>query len=234
MEKIFYRTEKLIGKENMQILKNSSVAIIGLGGVGSYAVEAICRAGVGRILIVDHDQIEETNLNRQLPALVSTIGQNKTDVIEKRLLDINPMVKVIKHTISLNESNQQTILSGHYDYVVDAIDSVPDKIALIKYCVNNDIPIVSAMGAANRINPTLLKVDDIKNTSVCPLAKKIRRELRNYGINEGVQVVYSSENPIKTDYDGSTRLGSISFVPAAMGLLLASVVINSLIGNCQA
>lgn len=213
----------------MQILKQSSVAVIGLGGVGSYAVEAICRAGVGKLLIVDHDQIDETNINRQLPALVSTIGQYKTDVIEKRLLDINPSLEITKHTISLNEYNQETILSGNYDYVVDAIDSVRDKIELIKYCVTNQIPIISAMGAANRINPTLLKVDDIKNTTVCPLAKKVRRELRSYGIHEGVQVVYSSENPVPTAYDGDTRLGSISFVPATMGLLLASVVIRNLI-----
>lgn len=213
----------------MQILKQSSVAVIGLGGVGSYAVEAICRAGVGKLLIVDHDQIDETNINRQLPALVSTIGQYKTDVIEKRLLDINPSLEITKHTISLNEYNQETILSGNYDYVVDAIDSVRDKIELIKYCVTNQIPIISAMGAANRINPTLLKVDDIKNTTVCPLAKKVRRELRSHGIHEGVQVVYSSENPVPTAYDGDTRLGSISFVPSTMGLLLASVVIRNLI-----
>lgn len=229
MEKIFYRTEKLIGTENMQILKNSSVAIIGLGGVGSYAVEAICRSGVGQLLIVDPDQVEETNINRQLPALVSTIGQNKTDVIEKRLLEINPMLKVAKHTISLNEHNQEEILNNHFDYVVDAIDSVPDKIGLIRYCVSNQIPIVSAMGAANRIDPALLKVDDIKNTSVCPLAKKVRKELRNHGIVDGVKVVYSTENPIRTSYDGDTRLGSISFVPGMAGLLLASVVIRSLI-----
>ncbi|NLB88223.1 MAG: tRNA threonylcarbamoyladenosine dehydratase [Syntrophomonadaceae bacterium] len=233
MEKIFYRTEKLIGSDNLEILKNSSVAVIGLGGVGSYAVEAICRSGVGEILIADSDRIEETNLNRQLPALLSTIGQYKTDVVEKRLLDINPMLKITKHTVRLNGKNQHEILSGHYDYVIDAIDSVPDKIALIRYCVSNQIPIISAMGAANRIDPTLLKVDDIKNTSVCPLAKKIRRELRNYGINEGVQVVYSSENPIKTDYDGGTRLGSISFVPGAMGLILASVVIRNLIDRTK-
>lgn len=233
MEKIFYRTEKLIGSDNLEILKKSSVAVIGLGGVGSYAVEAIGRSGIGEILIVDSDRIEETNLNRQLPALLSTIGEYKTDVVEKRLLDINPMVKITKHSVRLNENNLDDILSGHYDYVIDAIDSVPDKIALIRYCVTNRIPIVSAMGAANRINPTMLKVEDIKNTSVCPLAKKIRRELRNYGINEGVQVVYSTENPIKSEYDGSTRLGSISFVPGTMGLLLASVVVRNLINEKQ-
>lgn len=229
MEKIFQRTAKLIGQDNIEILKNSSVAVIGLGGVGSFAVEALCRSGVGHILIVDSDQVEETNLNRQLPALISTIGQYKTDVIYQRLLDINPHLKITKHTTRLNEGNQAEILAGHGYYVVDAIDSVADKISLIKYCVTQKIPIVSSMGAANRIDPTKLKIDDIKNTSICPLAKKVRKDLRNHDIYEGVKVVYSLEPPLKNDYDGDTRLGSIAFVPASAGLLLASVVIRDLI-----
>lgn len=229
MENIFQRTEKLIGKENIHILKNSTVAVIGLGGVGSYAVEALARAGVGHLIIVDPDLVEATNINRQLPALTSTIGEYKAEVIEKRLFDINPNIKITPYSISLNESNQSKILRGKIDYVVDAIDSITDKIQLIKYCVTHQIPIISAMGAANRLDPTLLKIDDIKNTTICPLAKKVRRELKSYGIEEGVMVVYSTEKPVITSYSEGSRLGSISFVPSVAGLLLASVVIRSLV-----
>ncbi|HZK43311.1 MAG TPA: tRNA threonylcarbamoyladenosine dehydratase [Syntrophomonadaceae bacterium] len=231
MNNIFSRTEMLLGTDKMNNLKSASVAVIGLGGVGSYAVEAIVRAGIGNVLIVDPDKIEKTNINRQLPALTSTVGYYKTDVIKNRLLDINPNLKITKMTTSLNQENYQEILSSHFDYVVDAIDSVVDKIQLIKYCVNRQIPIVSSMGAANRIDPTMFKIDDIKNTTTCPLAKKVRKELRAYGINEGVTVVYSTEQPIKTTYHDGTRLASISFVPGVAGLLLASVVIRKLIDN---
>lgn len=229
MEKIFQRTAKLIGPSNMDILKNSSVAVIGLGGVGSFAVEAICRSGIGNLMIVDGDMVEETNLNRQLPALNSTIGQYKTEVLYKRLLDINPQLNITKHTTKIHHQNQADLLAGHYDYVIDAIDSVIDKINLISYCVEHKIPIVSSMGAANRIDPTKFKIDDIKNTTTCPLAKKVRKELRNRGINTGVKVVYSTEEPLKNPHNGDTSLGSIAFVPSTAGLLLASVVVNGLI-----
>ncbi len=229
MEKIFQRTAKLLGQDNMELLKKSSVAIIGLGGVGSYAAEAICRSGVGNIMIVDADIVEETNLNRQLPALTSTIGQYKANVLYERLRDINPNLNIIKHTVRINEYNQAELLAGHFDYVIDAIDTIADKLSLIQYCVNRKISIISSMGAANRLDPSKFKIDDIKNTSVCPLAKRVRKELRSRGINEGVKVVYSTEEPLKTSYEDDSRLGSIAFVPSSAGLLLASAVIRDLI-----
>ncbi len=229
MQNIFLRTEQLIGKNNLNTLHNSTVAVIGLGGVGSYALEAICRAGIGHILIVDADRVEETNINRQLPALISTIGKYKTDVMEKRLLDINPNVIISKYTDYINQENQSRILAGKIDYVIDAIDSITDKIQLIKYCLTHDIPLVSAMGLANRLNPALLKIEDIKNTTTCPLAKKVRGHLRKYDIHEGVTVVYSTEKPLEAKGNGDNRLGTISFVPGTAGLLLASVVIRNLI-----
>ncbi len=229
MNKIFQRTVQLIGANNLHTLHDSTVAIIGLGGVGSYAVEAICRAGIGKIIIVDPDKIDPSNINRQLPALVSTVGKYKTDLIASRLLDINPHVIVEKHTTDINQDKQAKILSGKIDYVVDAIDSVPDKIELIKYCLTNKIPIASAMGTANRLDPSLLKIDDIQKTHTCPLARKVRYELRKNDIHKGVTAVYSTEPPIATEYDGDSRLGTISFVPGVAGLLLASVVIRRII-----
>ncbi len=229
MQNIFSRTELLIGKSNIETLSNSTVAVIGLGGVGSYALEAICRAGVGHILIVDADTVDESNINRQLPALISTVGQYKTDIMEKRLLDINPNVIISKYTDYINQENQSRILAGKVDYLIDAIDSVTDKIQLIRYCLTHDIPLVSAMGFANRLNPALLKIGDIKNTTTCPLARKVRRSLRKYDIHEGVTVVYSTEKPLEPKDDGLNKLGTISFVPGTAGLLLASVVIRNLI-----
>lgn len=229
MTDIFQRTEKLIGTERLNILKNATVAVVGLGGVGSYTVEALGRVGVGHLILVDPDQVEVTNINRQLPALTSSIGKYKADVLANRLLDINPNIKVTKHNLSLNAANQAKLLDGQIDYVVDAIDSVPDKVGLIKYCFDQQMPIISAMGAANRIDPTLFKIADIKNTSVCPLAKKVRKELRNLGIYEGVEVLYSMEKPINIDMNKDNILGTISFVTGIAGLLLASVVIRSLV-----
>ncbi|HBQ26951.1 MAG TPA: hypothetical protein DD791_11200 [Syntrophomonas sp.] len=228
MQEVFCRTAVLLGNEGFKKLQQSSVAIIGLGGVGSYAVEAIVRSGVGTIIIVDADRIEASNINRQLPALHSTLGQYKTDVVADRLLDINPLLKVYKHTCRYNHQTSNQILREKLDYVIDAIDSLPDKVHLIKSCLEKNIPIVSSMGAAQRLDPGMLKVADIKDSRVCPMARRLRRELHKENIYSGFKVVFSLEPPLKPDGE-TAELGTIATVPAAAGLLLASVVINELL-----
>jgi len=225
---IFHRTRLLTGLTGWEKLKNSRVAIIGLGGVGSYAAESIARCGVGHITIVDPDKIEPSNINRQLPALNSTVGRYKTDVVAERLLDINPELDLHKFCCSYNIQNSKMILNQHLDYVIDAIDSLPDKVHLIKTCISQKIPLISSMGTANRVNPSKLQIADLKDTSTCPLARKLRRELRQHNITSGVKVVYSSEPPREILSQGKDKLGSMSFVTGVAGLLLASFVINSL------
>jgi tRNA A37 threonylcarbamoyladenosine dehydratase len=231
MKEAFRRTEVLLGSAKMKKLQESSIAIIGLGGVGSYAAEAMARCGTGSILLVDHDRIEASNINRQLPALHSTLGRYKTDVVAARLLDINPALTVAKHTVTFNRRSSEEILSPQLDYVIDAIDSLPDKVHLIKSCLEKNIPVISSMGAARRLNPLLLKVADIKDTSVCPLARRLRRELHKEEIYTGFKVVFSLEPPLKPAPGESGELGSIATVPASAGLLLASVVINDLLAQ---
>ena len=228
MQEVFCRTAALLGNEGLRKLQQSAVAIIGLGGVGSYAVEAIARCGVGTIIIVDADRIEASNINRQLPALHSTLDQYKTDVIAARLQDINPQLKVYKHTCRYNHQTSDQILSTKLDYVIDAIDSLPDKIHLIKSCLHKNIPVISSMGAAQRLDPGMLKVADIKDSKVCPMARRLRRELHKENIYSGFKVVFSLEQPLKPDGE-IAELGSIVTVPATAGLLLASVVINNLL-----
>jgi tRNA A37 threonylcarbamoyladenosine dehydratase len=228
MQELFRRTAALLGNEGLRKLQQSAVAVIGLGGVGSYAVEAIARCGVGTIIIVDADRIEASNINRQLPALHSTLGQCKTDVVADRLQDINPLLKIYKYTCRYNHQTSNQILSAKLDYVIDAIDSLPDKVHLIKSCLQKDIPIISSMGAARRLDPGMLKVADIKDTQVCPMARRIRRELHKENIYSGFKVVFSLEPPLKPGYD-TAELGSIVTVTATAGLLLASVVINNLL-----
>ncbi|MDD3888758.1 MAG: tRNA threonylcarbamoyladenosine dehydratase [Syntrophomonadaceae bacterium] len=227
----FQRTELLVGTEGLEKLKNSWIAIVGLGGVGSYAAEAIARCGVGHITIIDPDRIEPTNLNRQLPALVSTLGQFKVEVISRRMLDINPTLELESLNCAYNAENSHLLLERNLDFVIDAIDALNDKIHLINNCVENGIPIISSMGTANRINPLKLTIADIKDTSICPLARRVRRELRSkYNINQGVPVVYSAEIPVTINAEVGGRLGTMSFVPGTAGLLLASYAINKLLG----
>ncbi|NLZ52208.1 MAG: tRNA threonylcarbamoyladenosine dehydratase [Thermoanaerobacteraceae bacterium] len=226
-EKIFSRTELLIGKEGIERLDKSKVAIVGIGGVGSYAAEALARAGVGTLILVDPDIICPSNLNRQIHALHSTLGLPKVDVMKNRILDINPDAKVISIREFYSEKTSEKILSGNYDYVVDAIDSLASKVNLIIKCKKINIPIISAMGAGNKLDPTKFQVADISETSVCPMARKIRKELRKNGIQKGVKVVFSNEAPLKNQHPPS----SISFVPSVMGLIIAGEVINYLIKN---
>ncbi|MDD3878952.1 MAG: tRNA threonylcarbamoyladenosine dehydratase [Syntrophomonas sp.] len=230
-ERIFHRTELLIGQEAMRMLRDSCMVVIGLGGVGSYAAEAIARSGVGRIILCDPDRVEASNINRQLAALNSTLGELKTEVIGARLRDINPLLQLSKYPNRYCEESSTEILGQEIHFVLDAIDTLPDKIHLIKTCLYRKIPVISSMGTANRLAPLRLTIADIKGSSICPVARKLRRGLRRENILQGVPVVYSRETPVKTTYSGETRLGSISFVPAAAGLLLASYAVKQLIKN---
>jgi tRNA A37 threonylcarbamoyladenosine dehydratase len=225
VDSFFQRTQLLTGKAGLEKLKVSRVTVVGLGGVGSHAAEALCRCGVGHISIVDPDRVEESNINRQLPALSSTIGQYKTEVMASRMLQINPDLDLDCFTCAYNEENSSTILGAGCDYIIDAIDSLPDKIHLIETCLSRDIPIISSMGTANRLNPLMLTIADIKDTKICPVARRIRRELRKKGINSGLKVVYSRELPLLK----GRELGSMIYVTATAGLLLAAHTVNSLI-----
>ncbi|NLT96185.1 MAG: tRNA threonylcarbamoyladenosine dehydratase [Clostridia bacterium] len=236
MSQRFDRTKLLIGEEGYQILKNSNVAVFGVGGVGSFAAEALVRAGVGSITIVDHDIVDITNINRQIHALSSTIGQAKVSVMEKRLQDINPEVKIKALQVFCKPDNINEILLGQYDYIVDAIDNITGKLAIIEYGIKNNIPVISSMGAANKLSNENFQVADISQTRVCPLAKVIRKELRNRGIVRGVKVVYSPDPVIKPDKfnlvntSGKREMpGSISYVPPVAGLMMAGEVIKDLL-----
>ena len=231
------RTELLIGKEGLEKLRKSAVLIVGLGGVGGIAAEMICRAGVGRMTIIDRDVVSNTNINRQIAALNSTNGELKSRVIADRLKDINPELDLTILSEWLNEENTEKILDeGKFDFVVDAIDTLSPKVFLIKSCVEKDVRIVSSMGSGAKIDPSKVMIADIAKTNYCPLAKAVRQRLSKLGIKQGVTVVYSTESADKnsvilTDgelYKKSTT-GTISYMPALFGLYLASHVIRELI-----
>ena len=233
MEKDFkMRTGLIIGQEGLDKLQNSNVIIFGVGGVGSFACEAIARAGVGNMTIVDFDDVDITNINRQIPALHSTVGRYKVDVMKERLLDINPNlnIKTIRKVYSAETSDE--ILTEDYDYVVDAIDMVTSKIKLIEVCNEKGFKIVSSMGMGNKLDPTKIVVTDIYKTHTCPLAKVLRRELKNRRIKK-LKVVYSTEQPIelkeKIINGRKVTPGSVSFVPSVGGLVIASVVVRDLL-----
>ncbi len=219
---MFTRTEKLIGEKSMEKLKNSNVIVFGAGGVGSYAIEALVRAGIGKITVVDNDTVSSSNINRQLIALNSTVGKLKTDVVKERILDINPLCEVTALPIFFDESSE--IDFKKYDFVVDCIDSVNSKIHLIKCANEAQVKIISALGTGNKICPEMLQIADIKDTSYCPLARKVRTLLKKEGIFS-LPCVYSKEESIKTEGVPA----SISFVPSVAGLLMASYVIRELI-----
>lgn len=235
MNNQFLRTEMLIGKDAVEKLNNSRVAVFGVGGVGGYVVEALSRAGVGNIDIIDNDTISVSNLNRQIIALNSTVGKNKVDVLKARLLDINPNLKVETYKCFFTRNTEFDF--SKYDYVVDAIDTVVGKLELIISAKSANVPIICSMGTGNKMNPTMFEVADISKTSVCPLAKVIRQELKKRRIKK-VKVVYSKEMPLKPivteDMDVETKGGRIapasnSFCPAVAGLIIASEVIKDLI-----
>ena len=233
MQKDFtMRTSLLVGEDGIEKLKNSNVIIFGVGGVGSFAAEAIARAGVGNLTIVDFDEVDITNINRQLPALHSTVGKSKVEVMKDRILDINPNInlKAVKNLYNAETSDE--ILCEDYDYVEDAIDMVSSKIKLIETCNQKGLNIISSMGMGNKLDPTKIVVTDIHKTTMCPLAKVMRKELRDRKIKK-LKVVYSTEQPVelknKIMNGKKVTPGSISFVPSVGGLILASVVVNDLV-----
>ena len=221
MDKMFERSAQLYGENAVKNLNSSHVAVFGIGGVGSYAVEALARAGVGTITVIDNDVYEITNLNRQLYATTESIGQKKTDVAENRIKIINPNAKVIKYNGFITENDNLSIDFSKFSYVIDAIDTVSGKISIISECKKANVPVISCMGTGNKVNPTLFKVEDISKTKVCPLAKAVRKQLKDRGI-EGVKVVYSEEQPVTNQQIPASN----SFVPAIAGLILAGEVIN--------
>ncbi len=219
------RTEKLIGKPSVENLQKKRVAVFGLGGVGSFAVEALVRAGIANVILIDNDKIVKSNLNRQLFALHSTIGLLKTECAKKRILDINPAIEVKDFPIFYNAENS-SILDEELstcDYIIDAIDTVSAKLILIEKAKAFNVPILSSMGTGNKMNASLFEITEIEKTSVCPLARVMRRELKNRGIKK-VKVLYSKEEPIK-----SNPPASISFVPSVAGLLIAGEVVRDLL-----
>ncbi|MBQ7373292.1 MAG: tRNA threonylcarbamoyladenosine dehydratase [Clostridia bacterium] len=235
MEK-FDRTALLIGKDGLKKLKNSKVIVFGVGGVGGYVVEGLARSGVGQIDVVDDDVVSVTNINRQIIATVDTVGKNKVEVIKDRILSINPDCNVTALKKFYSPENSSDFNLSSYDYVVDAIDSVKSKIELIVKASESLTPIISSMGAGNKLNPTAFEVEDIYKTSVCPLAKVMRKELKARGI-KSLKVVYSKEEPKKPILDQNEKLpegkrqipASISFVPSVVGLIIAGEVIKDLI-----
>lgn len=234
----FSRTELLIGAEALKKLNNSKVAIFGIGGVGSFVAEGLSRAGIGSFILIDNDNISITNLNRQLIALHSTIGKGKADEARKRILDINPNanVEIINEFFTPSSAD---FFDSSINYIVDAIDTITSKIELVDRAEKHNIPIISSMGTGNKMNPTKFEIADIYKTSMCPVAKILRKELKKRKI-EKLKVVYSKEKPLKnyvvdeTEYKGATNNrvpGSISFVPSVAGLIIAGEVIKDLIKN---
>ncbi|NLK90490.1 MAG: tRNA threonylcarbamoyladenosine dehydratase [Clostridiales bacterium] len=223
----FSRTELLIGTKGLEKLKNSTVAVFGIGGVGSFAAEALARSGVYEIILIDDDNICLTNINRQIHALHSTVGKSKVETMKARILDINPKAEVTIYREFYSSKNAEKLLSDDYDYVIDAIDTVDSKLDLIERCKKYNIPIISSMGMGNKLDPTKLEVSDIYDTSVCSLAKVMRKQLRKRGIKD-LKVVYSKEC-VRGTGDLSHFLGSVPFVPSVAGLIMASEVICDLI-----
>lgn len=228
-ENAFCRTEYLIGKDSLYKLANATVAVFGIGGVGSYVVEALARSGVGNFILVDNDVVSISNINRQIIATHNTIGKNKVDIAKERILSINPNATITTYVEFFMPGNSN-ILDHSINYIVDAIDTVTAKIELVMQAKDLNIPIISCMGTGNKLDPTQFEIADIYKTSVCPLAKVMRQELRARNISK-LKVLYSKENPIKTNVIGKNGKyipGSISFVPSVAGLIIAGEVISDL------
>lgn len=233
MDNCYMRTAMLIGEGGVEKLKNSSVLLFGVGGVGSFAAEALARAGVGTIGLCDNDSVAQSNLNRQLVALNSTVGKSKVAVMEERIKDINPTITVKAYPCFFSAETSAQFDFLNYDYVIDAIDTVTSKLLLVELAKQNGVGIISCMGTGNKLDPTKLTVTDISKTSGCPLAKVMRTEMRKRGLGK-LKVVYSTEQPIKPLFqppDESRRAtpGSVSFVPSVAGLIAAGEVIKDLI-----
>ncbi len=225
MKERFARTVALIGKENFEKLQNSSVIVFGLGGVGGSAAEALARAGVGEITLVDKDIVDITNLNRQVIATEDAVGMKKTDACEKRLLSINPHIKIKKIDLFYLPETADEIDLSEYAFCVDCIDNVTAKLELIERCERLNVPLISSMGTGNKLHPEMLKIEDIKKTTVCPLARVIRREMKKRGLHK-LTVVYSQEEPVKTELKVPA---SVSFVPPVAGYLICSYVVRKIL-----
>lgn len=221
------RTELLIGKDNIQKLANSKVIVYGIGGVGSFVVEGLVRAGVENIILVDNDVISPSNLNRQIHATITNIGKLKVDCMKDRILSINPNVNVEIYIPQDIEEGEETLIDNVIDYVVDAVDTTTTKLKLIQRAKEKQVPIISCMGTGNKLDPTKFEIVDIYKTSVCPLAKVMRKELKKRGIQD-LKVLYSKEEPIKHDVESRTP-ASISFVPSVAGMIIAGEVIKDII-----
>jgi tRNA A37 threonylcarbamoyladenosine dehydratase len=241
---LFSRTELLFGKEALNKFSASRIGVMGLGGVGSYVAEALARSGIGSLLLVDFDSITPSNINRQLLALHSTIGKQKTEVMKLRLLDINPQIKIEIFSGFCNQDSRNDLLPG-LDMVVDAIDSLVPKVGLLEDCYKKKLEVISVLGAGSRFDPALIRLGDIADTYMCPLARRVRKFLRRRGIDHGIPVIYSIEQPIQQfppeagssqDWLGSSgrmrgTLGSVVYMPAIMGMWAASYVLRRISGN---
>ncbi len=234
MADIYDRTRMLIGQQGLDRLQQSHVLLAGIGGVGSFAAEALARAGVGTLTFIDSDVVDPTNINRQIHATQATIGQPKVQVMAARIAAINPDIQVHLRQAFLLADNTDTVLDGQtYDYIIDAVDTVTAKLALIQYGRSRNIPVISSMGTANKLDATKFEITDISKTHTCPLARVMRKELRDRGIASGVEVLYSTakpvDTPLVTSAEGKRTPGSISYVPSVAGLLLAGHVIQQLL-----
>ncbi|MGG4395042.1 tRNA threonylcarbamoyladenosine dehydratase [Paenibacillus thiaminolyticus] len=244
----FSRTELAIGPEGLDKLKNSTVAVLGIGGVGGIAAEALARTGIGRIILIDKDVVDITNVNRQIHALTTTVGQKKAELMQERIKLINPECDAIALNMFYTEETHEELFAYDLDYVVDASDTISYKIHLIKECLRRNIPIISSMGAANKMDPTRFQVADISKTSVDPIARVIRQKLRKDGIKKGVKVVFSTEEPLKPRVDVTEKIvpetapdirkakqppASNSFVPPVAGLIMVSVVVRDLLTTIE-
>ncbi|KZE77450.1 hypothetical protein AV654_21715 [Paenibacillus elgii] len=242
----FSRTELAIGPEGLEVMKNSTVAVLGIGGVGSIAAEALARTGVGRIIMIDKDVVDITNVNRQIHALMTTVGQPKAELMRDRILQINPECDAIALRMFYTEETYEQLFEYPLDYVLDASDTISYKIHLIKQCLQRKISLISSMGAANKMDPTRFQVADISKTSVDPMARVIRHKLRKEGIKKGVKVVFSTEEPIKPRIDVTQRIvpenapeirkaqqppASNAFVPPVAGLIMVSVAVRDLLAK---
>lgn len=222
----FSRLEKVIGSDNLNNLNNKTVLVLGVGGVGGYVVESLARSNIGTLIIVDYDKVEESNINRQIIALNSTIGKSKVDVLEARIKDINSGCKVIKIDKFIDNNNFNELFDNNIDYFVDACDTVLVKKLVIKECLKRNIPFISSMGTGNKLDPSKLEIIDIRKTVNDPLARILRKFVKDEKINKKVMVLSSTELPIKT---GDRTPGSTAFVPSSAGLLIASYIVRSFI-----
>ncbi|SFA38602.1 tRNA A37 threonylcarbamoyladenosine dehydratase [Parageobacillus thermantarcticus] len=243
----FSRNELAIGKEGLEKLKNATVAVLGVGGVGSFAVEALARSGIGRLVLVDRDNVDITNINRQIHALLSTIGRPKVELMKERIADINPECEVIALQMFYTEETYEQFFSYDLDFVIDASDTIIYKVHLMKECLKRNIPIISSMGVANKMDPTRFRIADISKTHTDPIAKVIRAKLRKEGIRKGIPVVFSDEKPIIIREDVRKVVGndqspirkaqmppsSNAFVPSVAGLIMASYVVRELLKDIK-